>query len=935
MKQKILILAAFLQASMFLPMQVSAEEETLPETTIAETTETAVETETSDTTETSEDPTEPETSDTTEETITPTETETSETTEETTEEVIEPTEPSPEQLAEEFVKRIYTLMLGREADSGGLNNWTHRLLNGERTAADVIHGFSTSQEYRNKNASDAEYFTMLCQVMLDREPEAEELAAWCADTSLFSRAYYIQLFAQKTEFSEICAQYAVDPGTLTSLENRDKNEGLTRYFAMLSQECTGRIPDADTLNSLTGTVLNKDCSLNQCIWEYVSAAPSLERDASYVSALYSGVMGIHPDAGMLSDWTARMETGTTRFHVFLSMMKSEEFRRLCESFGISAYTEDISDIASVMKANVKALVYCSPSTSASNLGYVYGGQILTVTGFDQNWVRVDFMKSTGYLRRDQVAPYEGDGIRVLPVVNIPQCSTIDGTSLPTGCEVTSLAVLMHHLGFTDATKNLLAYNYMPRGAIGSTDPNYAFMGDPATSWSYGAYAGPIIKTAQNYFSAKGISDYTVNNLTGAGMEELYAQVDAGNPVLVWYTMNCTATRSYGATWTLHRGTATTEPGSGTYNFTWKKSEHCSVLVGYNRNKGTVILADVWANSGAVTGALTEYTVSAFESAYNWIGKQAVTITKKAAPSYDLTLEEYLFPVKWYIEQTNHIMQQDDVLYMEDWQSVPANALIVVTDGTTPVLGDGITACEPWSSGAFTGIDVSDPENTYILYTDAAGADLEFLARRYALTNDFVEQIELCQMQTYRPVTWEGTLNVFTPDDVTALDAAAFPELSELFGAFAMGETEYGVRCWHFTAGEGALSDLTDAERYAYLKDLENALNTNYPETIFLANVNFALTEDAPAVMSCTASSAWEYCGDFDGNGVLDSNDAAAILIHAAQQGVQGTGELTAVQRASGDLNCDGMVDASDAAFVLIHAAESGAGAEVSWLEILR
>lgn len=770
-------------------------------------------------------------------------------------------------------------------------------------------------------------------MMLDREPDAEELAGWTADAKLFSRTYFVQKMAERTEFSDLCAKYGISSGTVTSTENRDINEGLTRYFAMLSQECRGTIPSADVLNTLTGDVLSGTITLNQSIWDFVSAS-AIERDASYVSALYSGLMAVMPDAAMLQTKTAEMEKGATRFHVFLSMMQTAEFRQVCENYGISAYTEDISDIASAMSSNIKTLVYKTIGTSGGDLGYVYGGQILTVTGFDKNWVQVDFMKATGYLRRDQVSPYVGDGIRVLPVVNIPQCSTIDGTSLPTGCEVTSLAVLMHHLGFTDATKNLLAYTYMPRGAIGSTDPNYAFMGDPATSWSYGAYAGPIITTAQRYFSAKGVSDYTVNNLTGAGMEELYAQVDAGNPVLVWYTMNCTSTRSYGATWTLQRGTATTEPGSGTYSFTWKKSEHCSVLVGYNRNKGTVILADVWANSGAVTGALTEYSVSAFESAYNWIGKQAVTITKNAAPSYDMTPEEYLFPAKWYIEQTNQILYQNGTLYMEDWQSVAGNAILVVTDGTQPVLMDGITGYAAWNEAAVTGMETAAPENTYLLYTDAVGEELAFLARKYALANAFVQEISLCELQSCRPAVWDGTLNVFTPEDVNALDASAFIELSELNGTFTMGETEYGVRCWHFTAGEGGLSNLTEAERYAYLKDVEAALNTKYPETIFLAAVNFTLAEEN-ALTKCTVSSVWEHCGDFDGNGSSDSNDAAAMLRYAAEQGVQAGTELTAAQKAYGDLNCDDLVDAADAAFVLVYSAEAGAGGTPDWLSILR
>ena len=163
---------------------------------------------------------------------------------------------------------------------------------------------------------------------------------------------------------------------------------------------------------------------------------------------------------------------------------------------------------------------------------------------------------------------------------------------------------------------------MPKGSIGSTDPNYAFIGSPESGSSYGAYANAMVRTANNYFSAYNINNYQVQDITGADMSELYSRIDKGNPVLVWITMYCTSSRTYGATWTLQRGTYYTEPGTGTYSFTWKRNEHCCVLVGYNKAKGTVILADVLEGD-----ALTEYTIPEFESAYRWLGNQAVIITE--------------------------------------------------------------------------------------------------------------------------------------------------------------------------------------------------------------------------------------------------------------------------------------------------------------------
>lgn len=641
LKQKIAILAAFLQVTMLLPqmpMQAFADEAPV-ETVQTETTElTESETDTTENvseeiTETTEfsDPTEPasETTEFTEETESTEFTESTEETTETTEsETIDPT--SPEQLTEDFVARLYSVMLGRNPDPVGLHNWTQKLLNGEQTAAEVIRGFVFSQEYLNKKTSNEDYVTMLYRTLMNRGPDAAGLASWCDKATMFSRTYLLRGFVQSAEFSALCDSYGVQRGNITLTENRDREEGVTKYISNLYVESLGRTPDSAGLNNWTGLIIEGTKSLSEVILDFLGSTEFMEKNAAdedYVASLYPCILGRHPDSAGLANWVKQMEQGKTRFAVFLGMVKSVEFQELCEKYGISKYITELGSIGSVMQVNSTCLVYKQPATTSSNWGYVYSGQILTVTGIRGDWLKVSFMNQSGYIHKDKVTRYDTSGVKVLPVTNIPQCSTLGGISLPTGCEVTSLAVLMNYLGYADATKNHLADTYMPRGSIGSTDPNYAFIGTPSSSHSYGAYAGAIIRTVENYFAANDVDSYSVNDLTGASMEELYAQVDAGNPVLVWYTMNCTSRRTFGATWSLLRGSSHTEPGSGFYSFTWKNNEHCSVLVGYNKSKGTVVLADVWANSGAPTGALTEYSISAFESAYDWLGKQAVTITE--------------------------------------------------------------------------------------------------------------------------------------------------------------------------------------------------------------------------------------------------------------------------------------------------------------------
>lgn len=530
-----------------------------------------------------------------------------------------------------FVERLYSVVLGRSADSSGLEKWVQQLKNGDKTAAEVVYGFVFSKEYTERRESDEDYIKMLYTTILNREADSAGLEKWCGQAKLFSRRYVLRGFIQSGEFSQMCSDYEVLRGNVELAENRDRNPAVTSFMANLYVQMLGRSHDVAGLNNWTGIILRNEKTLNEVILDFMGSTEFKSKNAeneAYIASLYRGILGREPDSAGLANWVGQLEKGKSRFAVFIGMVKSDEFRNYCAQYGMEGYITDLSHISSSVRLNGTYSVYSGASYSSGVIGTVYRNQILNVTGVRGDWLKVAFQNRSGYIHSDKVSGYDGAGIKILPVTNIPQNSYIGGSPLPTGCEVTSLAVLMNYLGFTDAGKNNLAYNYMPRGSAGSTDPNYAFIGDPAYSSSYGAYSGVMVKTARNYMSAVGADNYSVQNITGSDVPALLEQVDNGNPVLVWYTMNCSYTRTYGATWYLNRGTAYTQPGSGSYSFTWKNNEHCSVLVGYNKNKGTVILADVWANSGASTGGLTEYSLSSFESAYNWLGNQAVIIEKQ-------------------------------------------------------------------------------------------------------------------------------------------------------------------------------------------------------------------------------------------------------------------------------------------------------------------
>lgn len=200
----------------------------------------------------------------------------------------------------------------------------------------------------------------------------------------------------------------------------------------------------------------------------------------------------------------------------------------------------------------------------------------------------------------------------LPVENICQYSDPE---LPTGCEVTSLAICLNYYGF-DVTKNTLADEFLPKGSFEfkdnekyGPDLEYEFAGNPNAEESYGCYSGCIAATANRYFESVG-SSYTAKICNGNDFEELYFYLNQGKPIVIWSTMYL-AESYISDTWKTDDG-KTVE---------FRANEHCTVLAGYDEERNIVYVADPLSE----TDELEEYDKDLFEERYNEMGKHAVII----------------------------------------------------------------------------------------------------------------------------------------------------------------------------------------------------------------------------------------------------------------------------------------------------------------------
>lgn len=183
---------------------------------------------------------------------------------------------------------------------------------------------------------------------------------------------------------------------------------------------------------------------------------------------------------------------------------------------------------------------------------------------------------------------------------------------PTGCEPVAATMVLNYFGYGITDDEFV--NKMPHGDYPYTgkdgkrygpDPDKVFVGDPRDPGAWGIYA-PGLKKVIDIFL--GSSHFSVN-ITGCSVDELYRQLDRGNPVIVWGTIGMGKAFN-GISWYVEGDNKL---------LTWVRREHCLVLIGYNKN-GDLIFND------PLDGKVT-YKASDFMKSFNSLGKQALYVKR--------------------------------------------------------------------------------------------------------------------------------------------------------------------------------------------------------------------------------------------------------------------------------------------------------------------
>ena len=106
-----------------------------------------------------------------------------------------------------FIERAYNLILDREAEEGGFEFWYENITTGQMSAAELVNGFMTSEEFNNRALPDEQKLDILYHVMFDREPDEGGFAFWMnfLDCGV-SISGVVNGFTTSEEFAAVCAK---------------------------------------------------------------------------------------------------------------------------------------------------------------------------------------------------------------------------------------------------------------------------------------------------------------------------------------------------------------------------------------------------------------------------------------------------------------------------------------------------------------------------------------------------------------------------------------------------------------------------------------------------------------------------------------------------------------------------------------------------------
>lgn len=243
-----------------------------------------------------------------------------------------PLPPVIENSVEDFVKRLYTHILGRTADTGGLEFWLSAMQ--DKSAAFVALEFFNSQEFVNFNLDNEAYVDILYQALFDRAADASGRAYWLSQLQngmLKEMALYG--FFQSKEFANLAERFSVTGFSQDDQTLYQRKQFVVRFY----QKVLGREAEVEGYNFWVGQLSNGTLSAGDIARSFFFSNEFVNHDyddGTFLDIAYQTILDRTPDQGGKDFWLGQVADGMTRLELINHFIVSAEFSRLADSYGV-------------------------------------------------------------------------------------------------------------------------------------------------------------------------------------------------------------------------------------------------------------------------------------------------------------------------------------------------------------------------------------------------------------------------------------------------------------------------------------------------------------------------------------------------------------------------------------------------------------------------
>ena len=224
---------------------------------------------------------------------------------------VQPEQPQPsDEKIQAYVARCYKIILGRDADEGGMKTWVNELNSGRKAAAEIIDAFVKSAEFQNKKHSSADAVEILYKAMLGRGSDAAGKASWVSQLENGQPlTAVINGFCASAEFKGICNSYGITPGTVkVQALSTQADETLSGRNA--AQE-TPVMKKTENNNVTKVEIVNAGGAENENLGTAVQAVYVNEEKAKeFISRCYRSILGREASQAELDSWIGQMLNGS-------------------------------------------------------------------------------------------------------------------------------------------------------------------------------------------------------------------------------------------------------------------------------------------------------------------------------------------------------------------------------------------------------------------------------------------------------------------------------------------------------------------------------------------------------------------------------------------------------------------------------------------------